>query len=233
MFDPDQVSPPQWVRDQWSQDPRTDDILFPNVDQWKNFPEAERGPAWANAALHIQDEADSYAYVSGYRLGAQVLAQAALEGRYQTNVLVYPILYLYRHTVELHLKRIIPMAAQLGGPPLSRDEKRHMTDEHSVRKLWNILKPRLSAPHGTWLGIGDDRLAGMDAHISQLDAVDEKSFCFRYATEKNGRPNLADLRQVNTMRITSLLERLCSALESIDEEASRALEANQEKACER
>jgi hypothetical protein len=216
MFVPNELSPPQWIRDQWSLNPKANDILFPTADERKDVAVAERGPAWANAGLHIQDEADDYAYVSGYRRAAQVLAEASLKTIFQKNILVYPILYLYQHTVELHLKRIIPMTAKLAEQPLSNYDTARLKQTHKLVKLWNMFKPRLIAMRkNEQYPIGDELLAGVEAYIRQLDEVGDQSF--RYATAKDGNPALADCRHINLVRITGLMERLSSCFENFDE----------------
>jgi hypothetical protein len=155
---------------------------------------------------------------SGYRRGAQVLAEASCESRYQKNVLVHPILYLYRHTVELYLKRIIPVASQLANQELNSEEATLLNSTHSLVKLWNICKSRLKAmQENQGYEFGDNLQAGVDAYTRQSDQVDERSFSFRYATGRDGSPNLAELRQVNIVRISKLMERLCSRLEDLDE----------------
>lgn len=215
------ISPPEWIREQWSQDPHESDVLFPTLEELKNIPEEEHGPRWANAGLHIKDPADSYAYAAGYRRGAQVLAEYAVGRRYETNVLVYPILYLYRHTIELHLKRIIPVSAKLVDSPLNPQERnllfgRRVT--HSLDDLWSMFEPRLKyMRENKQCEMSEEQVRGIASYIRQLSEVDEASVCFRYASSKDGSPHLQNLNHINIVRITQVLERLASCLQGFDE----------------
>jgi hypothetical protein len=60
-----------------------------------------------NACLRNGDE---YAYREGYRKGAQILVRAVEETQSDQDFLVYPIVFLYRHHIELALKRVIKRA---------------------------------------------------------------------------------------------------------------------------
>jgi hypothetical protein len=215
------LSPPEWIREQWSKEPSESDLLFPTLEESKNLPENERGPRGANAGLHIKDAADSYAYVSGYRRGAQVLAEFAVGRTYETNVLLYPILYLYRHTVELHLKRVIPVAAKLVDSPLKPEEQTLLLGKkatHRLDELWAMFEPRLEIMRrNEQCEISDEEAKGIRSYIQQLSKTDEASVCFRYASSKDGRPHLDNLKHINIVRITQMLERLATRLEGFDE----------------
>ena len=66
---------------------------------------------WKNNAC-LRD-GDEYAYREGYRRGAQLLVQAVGESARDQDFLVYPIVFLYRHHIELVLKRVIKQAPYL------------------------------------------------------------------------------------------------------------------------
>lgn len=77
--------------------PRKGDKLFRgDLRDWKN-----------NACLRNGNE---YAYREGYRRGAQILVRAVEETQSDQDFLVYPIVFLYRHHIELALKRVIKRA---------------------------------------------------------------------------------------------------------------------------
>lgn len=74
-----------------------DKLFRGDLRDWKN-----------NACLRNGDE---YAYREGYRRGAQILVRAVEETQSDQDFLVYPIVFLYRHHIELALKRVIKRAA--------------------------------------------------------------------------------------------------------------------------
>jgi len=121
----------------------------------------------------------------------------------QVNIPFYPIIYLYLHTVELYLKRSIPVAANLVEQHLREDEKRLLLEKgtHRLDQLWAMCKPRLILMRKNGqCEITEDELAGIESYIKQLTDVDEQFFIFRFAESKDGKPNLSGFRHINIMR---------------------------------
>jgi DNA-binding phage protein len=211
---------PQWILDSWSRRPDKDDVLFLTPEQWKATPKVEQGPWPANACLHMDSDSKGRAYALGYHRAAQLLADHAVRERGDQDLLIYPILFSYRHAVELFLKRIIPVAANLVDQPLSEDEGRHLAERatHRIKTLWVIFKPRLERMGTNRLcEISKDLVEGIESYIRQLSEVDEQSFSFRYAASKDGTPTLSDFRYINIMRIAVLLEPFVGFFEGLDE----------------
>jgi hypothetical protein len=86
--------------------PRQGDVLFRADDEARN----------ANARLHPGNEIP---YLEGYRRAARHLAETVCETGRHEDFIIYPIVYLYRHHVELALKRLLPLVACLAGEKLS------------------------------------------------------------------------------------------------------------------
>jgi hypothetical protein len=78
--------------------PRKSDVLFGSGADWQ-----------ANACVKSIDA--TMAYQDGYRRAALHLAEYVCEVGHGQDYLVYPIVYLYRHHIELTLKSIIGAAA--------------------------------------------------------------------------------------------------------------------------
>src|SRR5262249_50330134 len=87
--------------------PRKGDILFEaGSDWWHN--------AWGGWAH------DQWAgYAEGYKLAADLLVQHVVETRSNQDLLVFPIVFLYRQALEVALKHLILQGFQL----LDIDEK--------------------------------------------------------------------------------------------------------------
>jgi hypothetical protein len=84
-----------------------------------------------NGCVNVMGNGDAYAYKAGYRRGAEVLIGYVGESARDQDFLVYPIIFLYRHHVELMLKRIIRRAPYLIDGSLSEKEKQHL-DRHRL-----------------------------------------------------------------------------------------------------
>src|SRR5262249_34936851 len=85
-----------------------------------------------------------HCYTEGYRRGAQRLVEYVVKTHFDQDYLVYPIIFLYRHHVELALKGIILETANIIGHPLTHEEKKNL-GKHRLDLLWQDLKPMWDA----------------------------------------------------------------------------------------
>jgi len=171
---------------------------------------------WINNACLGQG--DDYACREGYRRGAQVLVQAVGDAGHDQDFLVYPIVFLYRHYIELVLKEIIRRAPYLVERDLNADEKRHL-EGHRLDFLWNDFKPLSSAiaKVGGWDNLPSEDIHGIDDYIRQISEVDPNSYSLRYAYSKKGDPTLPEsLTHINLRHFGELMDRLANYLWGID-----------------
>lgn len=102
----------------------------------------------------------------------------------QTNdALIKPILYLYRHAVELHLKAAVQLANKCVMAPFpDLDESLRRRDGHSLVALRNRLLDLLERPelNTSDLPLGEDTLEGK--LLVELDELDPNGDGFRYPT---------------------------------------------------
>jgi hypothetical protein len=187
--------------------PRKGDLLF-----------RDDLPDWIhNATLNIPFGGD-IGYLEGYRRGAECLIQSVIETQSGQDFLVYPIVFLYRHHIELILKRMILRAPYLLSEPLTKKQKTNL-GKHRLDLLWQDLKPMISdiAEKAGWGTLDQEDINGVDDYIRQLAALDRDSFSFRYALSKNGDPSLpADLKRINLRHFGEMMTRLASFLDGID-----------------
>ncbi len=114
--------------------PRKSDVLFGSGTDWQ-----------ANACVNTIDPA--MAYQDGYRRAALRLAEFVCEAGQGQDFLVYPIVYLYRHHIELTLKSIINAAAFVIDYTLTEKDLDTL-GRHDLAKLWNLAKPMLNPACG-------------------------------------------------------------------------------------
>jgi hypothetical protein len=174
--------------------PTENDALFAPGDDWTN-----------NAVLHIRQPVTAeaaaeelYAYVEGYRLAADALVEHVMRTGIKQDLLVYPVVFLYRHWLELSMKDIIRLARPLcGEPPTYRPQ-------HNLGVLWTCCEELLSKI--------EPRIAKDDLHpvrnvVAQMEAVDPTGEGFRYPTKSDGvTPCLPDLRYIN---LRNLRDQMC------------------------
>jgi hypothetical protein len=185
--------------------PRKGEKLFRgDLDDWKN-----------NACLR---QGDDYACREGYLRGAQILVQNVREEERDQDFLVYPIIFLYRHHIELLLKEVIKRAPYLIDRELSEVEKRHL-ENHRLDLLWNDFKPLMGAIEkvADWPELPAQDIEGIDDYIRQISEVDPYSYSLRYAHSKKGDPSLPEhLTHINVRNFGELMDRLAEYLSGID-----------------
>jgi hypothetical protein len=191
--------------------PRKSDVLFGSGTDWQ-----------ANACVNSIDAA--MAYQDGYRSAALRLAEYVCEAGQGQDFLVYPIVYLYRHHIELALKSIINAAAFVIDHTLTEKDL-DILGRHDLAKLWSLARPMLNPACG--LGgspaLPEDDLDGIDSYIDQLYQHDPDGQRFRYSTTKvkgqkarklSSLP--ANLRYINIRNFAVGMEKLSDYLDALD-----------------
>jgi len=157
------------------------------------------------------------------QLAEGVCAQGARGS--DAHYLVYPIVFLYRHHVELVLKRLLLMLADLAEKELDHKTSKDL-EKHCLYQLWTDLKGFLkSADDRCGLRIDCEDQDGINSYIQQLSEVDPDSQVFRYARSKKGERLLPEeLKCINIAVFSEHMERLCSFLDNVDSYLDHMLE---------
>jgi hypothetical protein len=198
--------------------PNKKDILFRgDLPDWHN-----------NACLKVRRDNDEPAYIEGYRRGARYLVQLVNENARDQDYLVYPIVFLYRHHIELILKTIIYTALDILREAPTKEIKKRLETGHHLDDLWSDAKLLLSRVNylAGWEDISIDTIEGIDSHIRQLTDIDEKSFTFRYARSKAGASK--PVNHINLRHFSETIEKSCGHLETIDMALGHLLEESLE-----
>nr|WP_294517876.1 hypothetical protein [uncultured Rhodopila sp.] len=203
--------------------PRKTDVLFGPGTDWRTEASVNYGPS-------------EVAYQSGFRRAAFHLARHVCETGRGQDFLIYPIVYLYRHHIELALKSIIDIACCLLERELTARELKTL-GRHDLAALWQLARPLLNpvAALDDSPGLPADDLDDIDSYIRQLHAHDPDGQRFRYATTAKRGPSLRpDLQHINILDFANALERLADYLDAIetwfDHVAEQAAEMRAEEA---
>ena len=154
-------------------------------------------------------ETDDYAYSEGYRLAGRIVADSVIQRSMNSDFLVYPIVFLYRHNVELQLKRLIPIGAFLVNQEISEDDRKRLL-EHSLNRLWALFEPILQKAAQRTLAITPEEIEGLRSYVNELNKFDPESFSGRYALDRRGVPSI-DKRMhpaINLGVLAECMERL-------------------------
>jgi len=144
--------------------------------------------SYNSCALHqYRDQWDAYAY--GYKWAIDALFKEAKEGPHPTDVHYYPIIFVFRHYLEIRFKGLIKDLTKYVHPDQSKkDVIRH---GHEIGSLWNECKKLLIEfweIDGEKIGQGDlDYFKRIEGFIKDISAIDPRSESFRYPVDKNGK----------------------------------------------
>jgi len=196
--------------------PRKNDVLFRA---------AESG---TNACIsHFHDV--NLPYKNGFRIAAGRLALHVCETHSDQDSLVYPILYLYRHHLELVLKDIFRSSAQLLGRPLAAHDE-GLLKRHDLVPLWEGIVPLLDSvcKVAGQVPLPAEDIEGVRSYLAQVKEHDPDGQRFRYATvpEKSPKKPKGPKRQVrsisNELRLVNIrifaccMERLADYLDGLE-----------------
>jgi hypothetical protein len=113
----------------------------------------------------------------GYTRSGEILVEECKRSPSDRNDLIYPILYCYRHSLELAMKWVIVMYGGLAGI--------HAADylDHDLWKLWTACKKVILE-----VGSDDDSddLQAVQQVVKDFHDWDKSSITFRYSYDKNG-----------------------------------------------
>jgi hypothetical protein len=116
--------------------------------------------------------------MGGYKEAADLLVEAAIAERFHRDQLVYPIVFCYRHYLELELKYIINNYGRLVGVPPN-------TEDHDLEELWPAARRVITLDRPE---TADPAIDAVEAAIAEFSKIDPSSFTFRYPTDKKGQP---------------------------------------------
>ena len=159
-------------------------------------------------------------YIEGYLRGARVLVnQVVSTDGTDKNYLVYPIFYLYRHHIEIALKRILRSTPQILHHNPTKSELNNLM-KHRLDLLWKDLKPLCPAIYAAlhWNEPQQLDLDGIDDYIRQLSELDPDSMSFRYSHSKDNqhRSLPAHLTLFNIRHFAEMVDRLVTFIDNID-----------------
>lgn len=141
-------------------------------------------------------------YVNGFKRAADVLADEVLRTLRGQDYLVYPIMFNYRHFMELAIKDILYLLADVQGD--TNKAERH----HSLKGLWSLAFGQL---HERWSldSTSDQYLSPIDDMVKFFHDNDPASTAFRYSEVPLGISN------INIETVREKMEEVACRLDSI------------------
>lgn len=142
-------------------------------------------------------------YILSFREAADTLVTSMMN-QGSNDLLVLPILFSYRHWLELQLKDLAILGMQLRG------ETPEEIIGHDLRDLWSQARQAIEETFSE----GSLELDAVERIVHQLADLDPNSISFRYATDRIGRPTLpTGISRVNVGHIGHVMLQVAMVLE--------------------
>ncbi len=146
-------------------------------------------------------------YAIGYKKAGDRLVEFVLTNARDQDVLIYPIVFLYRQYVELRLKEIIREGRIL------LEEGHDFPKHHKIWDLWCITK---KIAIKAFENENEPSALDYTEHvIKEFSQIDPDSFAFRYPITKQGDRTLGGVTHINIRRMAEHIEKLSRDLEGI------------------
>jgi hypothetical protein len=159
--------------------PKLDDKLFDGSDSSN----------WMNACLDfIGQEEKFYIYASGYREAAEIIYNNLDSKSRYHDILVYPIVFLTRQSIELLLKDIIITSYKILS--ITQGFPKH----HTLIKLWQEVKSLLLRMQ---IDFDKKDVKAMVYLLGEFDKIDPISSSFRYTVDQDENESLPSITKID------------------------------------
>lgn len=143
-----------------------------------------------------------YMMLIGYEEAANHLVDIALENRHRREALIFPILFLYRHYIELQLKYFISTYGHHAG--IQSEWK-----THNLTILWRRFKG-IFVEFGGEIQDPDYAYKTVENIVAQFAKVDPGSFSYRYPRDTKGNPVPIDQNNLDLETLKDVMGGLSS-----------------------
>lgn len=140
-----------------------------------------------------------------YRNAADCLAAQVTAGSVGAERFLAPIMFLYRHYLELRLKELNQTAHELLGKDAG------LPGGHSLINLWAVARRFLDE---VWPTGPRDQLQALDSVLREFDTLDPYSEAFRYPKDKKGRSISEDLPYLEIGQVSTVVGRAANLLDA-------------------
>jgi hypothetical protein len=154
-------------------------------------------------------------FAKGYFEAASKLAEILLSKNHFSDDEAYPVVFLYRHSLELYLKNIIYRAVLLSALKGLNDIDTRLYNNHRVATLAGIAGRILVKvfPHDTDLALLSKKITKI---ASEFEQIDPDSYSYRYPIDIKGNPSTKHNQIVNLESMSCTMNELLDELETID-----------------
>ena len=174
--------------------PKRGDRLLRKCQDWTRGGEFSNDPT--SRHVHIWD---------GNMKAGALLVSACDEDSYARHSLIYPILFNYRHAIELAMKWVIKMYGRYSTTKI--DDFKH----HNLWKLWCLCKQIIVE-----VGSDDEAIPIVEQVIKDFHDLDSSGQTFRYYSSKAGAPVALPEYPIDLPHIRDVMEGVAHFFDGVD-----------------
>ena len=154
-------------------------------------------------------------FAKGYYSAASMLAENLLSRGNFADYDAYPVVFLYRHSLELYLKNVIYKSALLSKFKGLSDTKDRLYNNHKLTQLSEKAAEILRKlfPYDNELQHVIDRILKISSEFSDIDP---DSYAYRYPIDRQGGLSTRPHQIVNLEAFHRTMKELLTHLETID-----------------
>jgi hypothetical protein len=177
---------------------------------------AKADPNWTlNSCLKGWSKERASSRIIGYRDAADLVFQHLASDRGGRDTLVYPLVFLWRHAIELQLKNIVDRGQ------IVLEKEAVYPKHHGLRDVWAMAIQVISALQEEDNG----EISTVTRIIDELCTIDPDSAGFRYHETKQGRPTLDKAPDyLNLGSVNEALAGVSSFLDGVDSVLEQAID---------
>lgn len=164
------------------------------------------GEDWWHDALVSPPAINWTIYTSAYRMAADRLIDSLADDHSEIDFLIYPILYLYRHYLELSLKGLIRDGVSL------LDWGRKPPEGHGLNNLWIQAKGVINAA-ARLDGQKEPNLSIIDNCIKRFAEADPTGEFFRYPRHRDDKPIEHKVSRINVRLLRKEMDNTVQEIE--------------------
>lgn len=158
--------------------------------------------------------ADSFAHPEAYRRAAEVLFDSVVESPCDRDAIMLPFLFLWRHHVEISLKRLISELNEASG------RKAYPPPTHKLSCLWTEVRQALVK---IWPKASPEPLMAIGKAIEDLERLDATGEKWRYPTDRKGNSILPTGLRFSLSRFHEVMQGISNLIDGCHSMASEYL----------
>lgn len=152
---------------------------------------------WETAVSFAPDQISRDAFLwEGYMTAGAALIDEAERRPHDRHVLIYPILFNYRHALEIAMKWTIDMYGRIANVRLD-------DEDHNLWRLWQKCKVILRVVPTS---DEDEPLQAVERIVKELHDLDKNGVALRYSKHKDGRTIVLPAGSVDLANVQRKME---------------------------